>query len=78
MCWEVQNWEIHHIIPLNTFNFINEDGTDNYEAVREANVLGNLVPLFKEDHKKLNVLYTSEGKWLSKEEIQQMFIGDKC
>lgn len=77
MCWEVQNWEIHHIKPLDTFNFINEDGTDNYEAVREANVLSNLVPLFKEDHKKVTILYTSEKKWLSKEEIEQMFMGGK-
>ena len=77
MCWEVQNWEIHHIRPLDTYSFINEDGTDNYEAVREANVLDNLIPLFKEDHKKLSVLYTSEEKWLNKEEIQQMFMGDK-
>ena len=75
MCWDILNWEIHHIKPLDTFNFINEDGTDNYEAIREANVLDNLVPLFKEDHKKLNVLYTSEGKWLNLEEIQKVIIG---
>ena len=78
MNWEVQNWEIHHIRPLTTFNFLNEDGTDNYEAIKEANCLDNLIPLLEEDHKKLTALYTSEGKWLSKEEIQQMFIGDKC
>lgn len=61
MNWEVQNWEIHHIKPLTTFNFLNEDGTDNYETIREANCLDNLVPLFKEDHKKLTAMYTSEG-----------------
>ena len=77
MCWDVLNWEIHHIRPLDTYNFINEDGTDNYEAVREANVLDNLVPLFKEDHKKVTILYTSEKKWLNKEEIEQMFMDGK-
>ena len=79
MCWEVLNWEIHHIRPLETFNFINEDGTDNYEAVREANVLDNLMPLFKEDHKKLTLLYNSEKKWLSEEEIKDSIItGEIC
>ena len=77
MSWEVQNWEIHHIKPVDTFNFLNEDGTDNYEAIREANSLSNLMPLFKEDHKKVTALYNSEGEWLSKEEIQQMFIGGR-
>ena len=77
MCWDVLNWDIHHVKPIDTFNFINEDGTDNYSAIREANVLNNLVPLFKEDHKKLSILYRSEGKWLSKEEIKQMFMGDR-
>ena len=77
MSWEVQNWEIHHIRPLTTFNFLNEDGTDNYDAIREANCFNNLVPLFEEDHKKLTAMYTSEGKWLSKEEIRQMFIGER-
>lgn len=75
MNWEVQNWEIHHIRPLTTFNFLNEDGTDNYDVIREANSLSNLLPLFAEDHKRITALYISEKKWLSKEEIKQMVIG---
>lgn len=77
MCWDTLNWDIHHIRPVDTYNLINEDGTDNYEAVKEANVLDNLIPLFKEDHKKLSILYVSEKRWLSKEEIKQMFMGDR-
>lgn len=75
MNWEVQNWEIHHIRPLGTFNFLNEDGTDNYDAIREANKLDNLFPLFKEDHKKLTNLYNFEKKWLTLEEIQRLVKG---
>lgn len=78
MNWEVQNWEIHHIRPLDTFNFLNEDGTDNYEVIKEANCLDNLIPLFKEDHRRITTMYISEKKYLSREEIQKMFIGDKC
>lgn len=78
MNWEVQNWEIHHIKPLDTFNFLNEDGTDNYDVIREANCLSNLIPLLKDDHKKVTAVYNSSGKWLSRQEIEQMFVGDKC
>ena len=77
MNWEVQDWDIHHIRPLDTFNFLNEDGTDNYDVIREANNLDNLIPLFKEDHKKVTALYLSENRYLSKEEIKQMFMGGK-
>ena len=55
--------------------FINEDGTDNYDAIREANKLTNLFPLFIEDHKKLTNLYNSESRWLNKEEIKEFIIG---
>ena len=78
MNWDVRNWEIHHVKPLDTFNFLNEDGTDNYNVIKEANSLENLVPLFIEDHKKVTALYNAEGKWLNKEEIKQMVVGDKC
>ena len=77
MNWDVQNWEIHHIKPLDTFNFLNEDGTDNYNAIKEANCLDNLIPLLKEDHKKVTAVYNSEGRWLNRQEIEQMFIGGK-
>lgn len=78
MSWSnTDAWEIHHIIPLDSFNFLNEDGTDNYEVIKEANALGNLIPLFKEDHKKVTAFYLSEKRWLSKEEIKQMFVGDR-
>ncbi len=70
MSWEVNNWEIHHIKPLSAFNFVNEDGTDNYAAIREANQLCNLMPLFIDDHKKITNLYNFKNKCLSKEEIR--------
>ena len=53
------------------------DGTDNYNVIREANSLDNLIPLLREDHKKVTAVYNSEGRWLSRQEIEQMFIGDK-
>ena len=75
MSWEnTDKWEIHHIIPVAAFNFMNEDGTDNYEMVREANALENLMPLFKKEHKKLSDLYRSEKKYLSRQEIKKMII----
>lgn len=77
MSWDRRDWEIHHIQPLDTFNFLNEDGTDNYDAIKEANKLSNLIPLFKEDHKKVTSIYNSEGRWLDRQEIEQMFTGDK-
>ena len=76
MNWEVQNWEIHHIKPLDTFNFVNEDGTDNYDAIREANCLSNLIPLLKEDHKQVTAIYNSRGKWLSRQEIKELIVGE--
>ena len=76
MNWEVRNWEIHHIKPLDTYNFLNEDGTDNYDVIREANKLSNLFPLFIEDHKKLTNLYNSENKWLKEEEIKEFVKGE--
>ena len=76
MSWDnASMWEIHHIVPLDSFNFLNEDGTDNYDIVRKANSLDNLIPLFKKDHKKVTAFYISEKKGLSKEEIKQMVIG---
>ena len=77
MNWEVQDWEIHHIKPLDTFNFLNEDGTDNYNTIKEANCLNNLMPLFKEDHKKVTAVYNSEGRWLNRQEIEQIIIGGR-
>ena len=78
MNWDVQNWEIHHIRPLTTFNFLNEDGTDNYDAIKEANSLDNLIPLLKEDHKKITVLYNFRGKWLSKDEIKEFLAKERA
>ena len=78
MSWDnYSEWEIHHIRPLETFNFIKEDGTDNYDVIREANSLNNLIPLFIEDHKKLTFLYSSEKKWLSEEEIKEFITRGK-
>lgn len=38
-------WCIDHIKPLSKYNFINEDGSINYEIIKEANSLENLRPL---------------------------------
>lgn len=70
MSWNNRDqWEVHHIIPLGEFNFINEDGSSNYDMVKRANSLDNLMPLFKEDHKIITNIYKSEKKYLTREEI---------
>lgn len=70
MSWDNRDqWEVHHIIPLGEFTFINEDGSSNYDMIKNANRLDNLMPLFKEDHKIITNIYKSEKKYLTREEI---------
>lgn len=58
MTWENRGeWEIHHIKPIATFTFINEDSTINYDAIREANALENLVPIWKKEHSKITAKF---------------------
>ncbi len=48
------NYEIHHIKPLHTFNFINKDGSTNLKEVKKAFAPKNLILLTKEEHKNIN------------------------
>lgn len=43
-------WNIDHIKPLCSFNFIDDNGEVNYEEVRKANSLQNLIPLYVEEN----------------------------
>ena len=45
---------IHHIIPLRSFNFINENGSTNIEEVKIAMAPENHKLLNIEEHKKIN------------------------
>lgn len=63
MSWENRKeWEVHHIKPLYEFNLVNEDGSPNYDAIREANALENLVPLYKGEHSKITADYLKDIK----------------
>lgn len=55
MTWENfgKTWEIHHIKPLHTFDFI-KNGKIDHEQIKIANSLDNLQPLTKEDHHKIH------------------------
>ena len=51
---DIKNYDIHHIKPLATFNFINEDGSTNLEEVRKSFTPENLILLTKEEHKEIH------------------------
>lgn len=55
-------WNIDHIKPLKVFNFFNEDGTINYDIVREANGLHNLRPVFCTDNFRKNSTWTEQDE----------------
>lgn len=50
----LKDYEIHHIKPLFTFDFINEDGSTNLEEVKKAFSPENHKLLLKDEHRKLN------------------------
>jgi hypothetical protein len=50
----LSDYEIHHIKPLFTFNFVNEDGSTNLEEVRKAFAPENHKLLLANEHRKLN------------------------
>lgn len=50
----LQDYDIHHIRPLSTFNFINEDGSTNIEEVRKAFAPENHKLMLREEHNQLN------------------------
>ena len=47
-------YDIHHIKPLHTFNFINKDGTTNLKEVGKAFAPENHIILTKEEHKEIH------------------------
>lgn len=47
-------YHIHHIKPLFTFNFVNEDGSTNLEEIKKAFAPENHKLLTIEEHRKLN------------------------
>lgn len=46
----LSNYEIHHIKPLYTFNFINEDGSTNMDEIKKAFAPENHKLVTKEEH----------------------------
>jgi len=50
----LNNYEVHHIKPLYTFNFINKDGSTNLKEIKEAFSPKNHKLLTIEEHKKIN------------------------
>ncbi len=50
----LSNYEIHHIKPLFTFNFVNKDGSTNLEEVKKAFTPKNHQLLTIEEHKKIH------------------------
>lgn len=51
---KLDNYEIHHIQPISTFKFLNENGSENLEAIKEAFKPENHKLLTIEEHKKLH------------------------
>lgn len=55
-----QIWHIDHIRPCSSFNFVNEDGSVNQEAIKECWKLENLQPLYAEDNISKSSWYNGE------------------
>lgn len=56
-------WHIDHIRPLVSFNFFNENGSENVEEIKKAMALNNLQPLWAHDN------ISKGGKYLPKAEV---------
>lgn len=68
MSWDNMNtWEIHHIIPVQEFC---SSSIPTQDALKLANRLDNLIPLFIEDHIQITTIYNSTGKILTRDEIE--------
>ena len=57
-------WHIDHIKVCASFNFVNEDGSVNQEAIKECWKLDNLQPLYAEDNMSKSSWYN--GKFYQK------------
>ena len=78
MCWSNQDqWEIHHVIPLCKFDFINEKQEINYEELKRANALDNLIPLWKDDHKTVTKYFLEQNLILTSEQIYDLIISKR-
>lgn len=66
MSWENMGttWHIDHIKVCASFNFVNEDGSVNQEAIKECWKLDNLQPLYAEDNMAKSSWYN--GKFYQK------------
>lgn len=62
MSWENHGvlWHVDHIRPLASYTFINEDGSINYDNIKEANSLENLRPLLAEENKDKSSWYNDK------------------
>lgn len=50
----LQDYEVHHLKPLFTFNFINDDDSQNLEEIKKAFAPENHKLLLVKEHRKLN------------------------
>lgn len=66
MSWENMGttWHIDHIKVCASFNFVNEDGSVNQDAIKECWKLDNLQPLYAEDNMAKSSWYN--GKFYQK------------
>lgn len=60
-------WHIDHIKPCASFKFVNEDGSTNYEAIKECWALENLQPMYSEDNVSKSSWYN--GKFYQKGKV---------
>ena len=58
----LQDYDIHHIKPLSTFNFINEGGSTNMEEVRKAFAPENHKLILRTEHNQLNHFELINGR----------------
>ena len=53
-------WHIDHIRPCASFKFVNDDGTENFEAIKECWSLDNLHPMYILDNIRKGSKYAGE------------------
>jgi len=67
---DLKNYEIHHIKPLNTFNFISKDGSTNLKEIKKAFAPKNHKWVTKEEHKRINTKLNSYDRLHSLKKIK--------